>query len=82
MARYFFDVYDDGMLYPDEIGTDCTNIEEVKTEAATALGEIAKDRLPGKERYELAIAVRNRFDAAVLRTSLWFEVELKPPVLV
>jgi hypothetical protein len=46
------------------------------------LGEIAKDRLPGKERYELAIAVRNRFDAAVLRTSLWFEVELKPPVLV
>jgi hypothetical protein len=34
MARYFFDVYDDGTLYRDEIGTDCTNIEEVKTEAA------------------------------------------------
>ena len=71
MPRYYFDSRDGDTLVREDIGLEFSSIEEARDQAAVCLAEMAKFVLPGSNRRELAIEVRD--DAPVLRTSLVFE---------
>jgi hypothetical protein len=75
MAIYYFDVDDNGTVYPDDQGTDCDTFARVKEEAIRALVEMIQERLPDGDRHRLTIKVRNDSGGVVLQVSLNFEVE-------
>ena len=75
MARFYFDVDDNGSVYPDEEGTDCANLAIVKKEAISALVDMIRETLPDGDRHRLAIKVRDERGAVVLQVALNFEVE-------
>ena len=74
MVRYFFDMRDNESFYPDDVGLELPSMDAVKAEASKAMGEIAKDALPGSEVRILAIEVRDDH-GPVLRLVLRFEIE-------
>lgn len=74
MPRYYFDVRD-GHLTEDDVGIEFDGIEAARDEAARALGEMARDVLPGSAVREIAIQVRDGTREPLLRTVLRFEVE-------
>ncbi|MES0139372.1 hypothetical protein NKJ88_31200 [Mesorhizobium sp. M0016] len=47
MARFFFDLTENGIPYPDTEGTELANLAAAEDEAARALFEIVKDQMPG-----------------------------------
>ena len=75
MPRYYFDVRDGETFAPDDTGLDFDGIEAARDEAARALGEIAREVLPGSVARELAIEVSDGDKRPVLRTTLRFEVQ-------
>ena len=81
MPRNFFDSRDNDTYVHDGDGdgVEFEGLEEVKINAATALAELARDVLPGSQRRELAIEVRDEM-GPVLVTRLTFEaVILRQP---
>ena len=72
MPLYFFDVRENTDLYRDDAGVECRTLDQVREEAAMALVELARDRIPGAERLEMTIEVRDDRDKAVLKTSLTY----------
>jgi hypothetical protein len=75
MPHYYFDSRDGETLVPDHLGWDFPGLEAARDQAALALAELAKDVLPGCDRRELAIEVRDAAKEPVLRTCLTFEAE-------
>jgi uncharacterized protein DUF6894 len=73
MPRYYFDVRDNGSFNIDEIGHEFTSVNDARLEAARALGEIARDILPGLSVRSISIQVRDD-RGPVLSASLRFEV--------
>ncbi|MBZ9887418.1 hypothetical protein LB559_05600 [Mesorhizobium sp. BR1-1-3] len=57
MARFFFDLVDNGTSYPDTEGTDLTTLASAEDEAARALLEIAKDQMPNGTFRQVALQV-------------------------
>jgi hypothetical protein len=45
-----------------------------RNEATRGLADLSKDVIPGSERRELAIEVRDAHNCLLLRAALWFEV--------
>ncbi|ESZ14948.1 hypothetical protein X735_15235 [Mesorhizobium sp. L2C085B000] len=45
MALYYFDVDDNGLVYDDDQGTDCSAFDQVKEEAVRTLVEMIKESL-------------------------------------
>jgi hypothetical protein len=76
MALYFFDTRDDDVFIEDVDGVELPDLEAAKAQAAASLAELAKDVLPGADRRDLAVEVRDdrgpvlgalmRFEAIVL----------------
>jgi hypothetical protein len=75
MPVFFFDHRDCDKHHPDDQGTDCRDIVAARLEATRALGEFAKDALPGSERREIAIEVSDENRRPLFRTALWFEIQ-------
>jgi hypothetical protein len=75
MPLYFFDTRDNSNVVRDEIGVHLDGFDAARDEATRGLADLARDALPGTVRRELAVEVRDRFDQAVLRAALWFEVD-------
>ena len=75
MALYYFDVNDNGEVFPDDQGTECATFDQVKEEAIHALVEMIRESLPDGDHHRLTIKVRNEGGGDVLRVSLNFEVE-------
>jgi len=75
MPLFYFDVRDGQKLMRDDDGLDFPNIEAARDEATRALGELAKDVLPGRAVREMAIEVRDEGKVPLLRTVLRFEIE-------
>jgi uncharacterized protein DUF6894 len=73
MPRYYFDVQDNGSSSIDETGHEFASVNEARLEAAKALGEIARDILPGLSVRQISIEVRDD-RGPVLSASLRFEV--------
>jgi Domain of unknown function (DUF6894) len=74
MPRYFFDTRDGPELLQDEEGLELDGIQQARNEATRALVDLARDVIPGSERRELAIEVRDRLNVPLLRAALSFEV--------
>jgi hypothetical protein len=74
MPVYYFDTRDGQERITDEIGLDLDGIEAARDEATRGLADLARDALPGSERRELAIEVRNQTHRLLSRVALWFEV--------
>ena len=75
MALYYFDVDDNGEVYPDDQGTECATFDQVKEEAIRALVEMIRESLPDGDHHRLTIKVRNDGGGVILQVSLNFEVE-------
>ena len=59
MPRYFFDIRDDGDVYPDEEGLDLADLRAAKVEAANTLAGIARDAGHSGGDNDVAIEVRS-----------------------
>jgi len=75
MQRFYFDHRDGEHFYRDEEGCEFGSIELARFAATTALGEAARDALPGELRREIAIEVSDAERRPLFRTALWFEVQ-------
>jgi hypothetical protein len=74
MPRYFFDSRDGLEIIRDEEGIELDGIQAARDEATRGLADLSKDVIPGSERRELAIEVREGSNHPLLRAALWFEV--------
>ncbi|ESZ25010.1 MULTISPECIES: hypothetical protein [unclassified Mesorhizobium] len=74
MARFYFDLTDNGEFYPDTKGTELPSVEAVEDEAARALLEIAKDAMPDGTHRQVAFHVRDDTNAALLVVKVTFEL--------
>jgi hypothetical protein len=74
MARFYFDLTDNGEFYPDTEGTELPSIEAVEDEAARALLEIARDAMPDGTYRQVAFHVRDDTNAALLVVKVTFEL--------
>ncbi|MER8447336.1 hypothetical protein NKH52_29605 [Mesorhizobium sp. M1066] len=79
MARFFFDLIDDGEVFPDPEGTELENREAAEDEAAIALLEIAKDQMPDGTFREVAIRVRDHTSRPLFTVRVTFELVREPP---
>jgi hypothetical protein len=74
MARYYFDVTDDKGSFRDADGIQFPTIERAKQEAARALAEIARDRVPGPDRLVFIVLVRDERKEPLFGVRLTIEV--------
>ena len=81
MPRYYFDVWNDDDLAPDETGVELDNLEAAKTATAKRMADLANDVLPGSTGRVLAIEVRDEANRSVLEARLVFEMEQLTPAL-
>ena len=74
MPHYYFDTRDGLELITDDVGLDFDNLHAARDEATRGLADLAKETLPGSERRELSIEVRDHMRRLLVRAALWFEV--------
>lgn len=75
MPRFYFDVRDGDAFIQDGEGLEFADIEAARQSAATALAEMAKDAIPGAERHDMAIEVRDEANEPLLKAVLTFAVQ-------
>jgi hypothetical protein len=59
MPHFYFDICEDGVLVPDDTGLKLENLQVARGEAARALTEIARHRVPGSDRLVLVVEIRD-----------------------
>ncbi|MER8489340.1 hypothetical protein NKH53_13815 [Mesorhizobium australicum] len=74
MARFFFDLADNGKLYQDTEGTDLPSPEAAEDEAARALLEIAKDQMPDGTFRQVAFQVHDGASHPLFVVKITFEL--------
>ncbi|MBZ9682832.1 MULTISPECIES: DUF6894 family protein [unclassified Mesorhizobium] len=74
MARYYFDLVDNGTSFPDIEGTELPSLEAAEDEAAKALLEIAKDQTPEGNFREVALHVRAGASKPLVMVKVTFEL--------
>ena len=74
VPHYYFDTRDGLELITDDVGLDFDNLHAARDEATRGLADLAKETLPGSERRELSIEVRDHMRRLLVRAALWFEV--------
>lgn len=75
MARFFFDVSNNGKLVVDEVGLDLNGATVAVGEAASALAEMADEMFTGSlQQQVLSVEIRGELGAAALRLTLALEV--------
>ncbi len=76
MPRYFFDIHDGGSQR-DDTGTECTDLEAVRTTAMRLLPDIAREEIPQDgDRRTFTVLVTDEsgkavFSATLNYTGLW-----------
>jgi hypothetical protein len=78
MPRYYFDIHDGETFTQDLEGMVLEDIEAAQAEAQRALSEVAKDKLPDKNRRDFTATVRDEAGQTVLRITLLLRVESAP----
>lgn len=75
MAKFFFDVSNNGKLVVDEVGLDLNGTTQALGEAASALAEMADEMITGSlQQQVLSVDIRGEWGAAVLRLTLALEI--------
>jgi len=72
MMRYFFDIRDNGGLYPDEEGLEFATQREAEVEAVSSLAGLARNLAPAAVRPDIAIEVRT-VSGRVFQVAIVFE---------
>lgn len=75
MPRYYFDIRDGESFIQDDDGIDLPDLHKAKEQASRALADMARDAIPRREVYEMAIEVRDEAKKPLLRTMFRFEVQ-------
>jgi hypothetical protein len=73
MAKYYFDIDDNGLTVPDDEGIDCKTLAAVREAAIDALPRMACDALPDGDHHVISISVRDQTDKPVFHASLTLE---------
>lgn len=73
MARYYFDIHDGFRLFRDDVGSDCSGQEAIRTEAMHVLPAIAWDSVPKDgDRQAFTVLVRNEGNLTVYTATMTF----------
>jgi hypothetical protein len=73
MTRYYFDIHDGRHLIRDNVGTECSGPDAIRSEAMTALPAIARDTISTDgDRQALTVIVRNTRNLTVYTATLTF----------
>jgi hypothetical protein len=75
MPRFYFNHQDGDLSYPDEDGFEFPSAEVARLKATEAMGEAARDELPGHDRRELSIEVLDENRRPLFRATFRFEVQ-------
>lgn len=75
VPRFFFDVREGARFIPDDEGLEFANLDQAEREAATAVAEIGRDRLPCGEAREITIEVRDEHHRFVLTVMLSMRIK-------
>jgi hypothetical protein len=78
MPRYFFDTRDESYFLSDDEGCDFPDLGAVKTEAARALAELARDVIPGHLQRRLAVEVRDEYGPVMVAVLTFEALVLRP----
>ncbi|MBB4001618.1 DUF6894 family protein [Aurantimonas endophytica] len=73
MARYYFDIDDNGLTVPDDEGIECRTLAAVREAAIDALPRMACDARPGGDHHVISISVRDQANMLVFHASLTLE---------
>ena len=65
MTRFFFDTYD-GFTSIDEEGVELPNLEAVRDQVRKSLPAMLKDEMPGKEKAQFRMDVRDSSGVHIL----------------
>ena len=77
MPLYYFDTRDDTGFVPDDTGLEFDTLEQAKAEAARALVDIARDRVPGPDRLAFVVEVRDENKQPLVEARLTIEIANK-----
>ena len=70
MARFFFDLHDDGQLLVDDEGAELPDFEAARTEVQKLLPGIAREKIPHGDHKTFAVLVRDADGKAVYTATL------------
>jgi hypothetical protein len=76
MAKYYFDVRDNDLVYPDEDGIEQSNLAGVRAEAIDTLAEYVRSTLRDETRHTLRVEVRDEDSRPVLQAVMVFELDI------
>ncbi len=77
MPRYFFDIHNGHGPSPDEHGMELASEHSIMREMSRIALDIARDELPGQERGQISVLVRDDKGQEVCATHLSFRTEWK-----
>jgi hypothetical protein len=75
MPRFYFDVRDNGNVLRDHEGLEFAGMEEARSEAARAAGEMLKDVLPDGRERTITVEVRGESRGPLFGVRVVFAVE-------
>ncbi len=75
MPLYFFDTDDGTNSLHDTVGTECADDQAARDVGARAMGELAKDYLPGGDpQKNITMWIRNEKGEAILQLAMTFAI--------
>jgi len=76
MAKFFFDVGEDGTFVPDHDGEAFKSVDAVLTEAVAAATALAQERLPGSNLQTVVVEARDEHGSRVLTATMSLKIDL------
>jgi hypothetical protein len=76
MAKYYFDLRDNDLIYPDEDGMEQSSLAGVRAEAIDTLAEYVRSTLRDESRHTLRVKVRDEDSRPVLQAVMVFELDI------
>ena len=78
MPRYFFDLHDGVLRFPDDFGDDFNDFEEARQHVQVILADIARDAMPGGDERSFSCELRDEAHDLVYRGRLFYKGEMHP----
>ena len=80
MPRFYFDVFDNGRLITDDVGTELPDLYEARKQALSLLPAVASDISPDGDQHDFTAVVRCHERRIRFRTTLSVRSEwIEPP---
>ena len=75
MARFYFDIDDNGLLVRDNVGSEFPTLEAVRNEAISTLSDVASEAPFGVSQKRCAVLVRDDLNRPALRVTLTLNIQ-------